>query len=186
MTYVLGTHSAELQRLGRQHTYWREECRSGLQRAGFGPGDRLLDLGCGPGFCSLELAELVGPSGQVLGLDLSPITSSTSAAGHQQNLSQLRGIAADLAEPQQLPDAGHWDGAWCRWLWMFCPSSSPCSMAELSPAPWRAAGAAGIHPLGQLFAAPGGSALAEFVATCIATGALKAVIPMWPAGCRNC
>ena len=65
MTYVLGTHSAELQRLGRQHRFWREECRSGLQRAGFSPGDRLLDLGCGPGFCSLELAELVGPSGQV-------------------------------------------------------------------------------------------------------------------------
>ena len=53
MTYVLGTHSAELERLGRQHRFWRQECRSGLQRAGFGPGDRLLDLGCGPGFCSL-------------------------------------------------------------------------------------------------------------------------------------
>ena len=46
MTYVLGTHSAELERLGRQHAFWRSECRSGLQRAGFKSGDRLLDLGC--------------------------------------------------------------------------------------------------------------------------------------------
>ena len=90
MTYVLGTHSAELQRLGRQHTFWRQECRSGLQRAGFGAGDRLLDLGCGPGFCSLELAELVGPSGQVLGLDLSPVyIEHLQQLAHQQNLSCL-------------------------------------------------------------------------------------------------
>ena len=126
MTYVLGTHSAELQRLGRQHTFWRQECRSGLQRAGFGPGDRLLDLGCGPGFCSLELAELVGPSGQVLGLDLSPdYIEHLKQLADQQNLRQLRGIAADLAEPQRLPNAGHWDGAWCRWLWMFLPKLEP-------------------------------------------------------------
>ena len=38
MTYVLGTHSAELQRLGRQHNFWRQECLSGLQRAGFAGG----------------------------------------------------------------------------------------------------------------------------------------------------
>ena len=169
MTYVLGTHSAELQRLGRQHRFWREECRSGLQRAGFGAGDRLLDLGCGPGFCSLELAELVGPSGQVLGLDLSPnYIEHLQQLAHQQNLSQLRGIATDLAQPQTLPEAGHWDGAWCRWLWMFLPRLEPL-LDGLGSA---------LRPGGRLVLQeyirwdsfslrPGGSALAEFVATCI-------------------
>ena len=119
---MLGTHSAELERLGRQHAFWREECRSGLKRAGFGAGDRLLDLGCGPGFCSLELAELVGPSGRVLGLDLSPVyIEHLQQLAQGQNLSQLQGLAMDLATPQPLPEAGHWDGAWCRWLWMFLP-----------------------------------------------------------------
>ncbi len=33
------------------------------------PGDRVLDVGCGPGFYCLEIAEEVGPDGQVLGID---------------------------------------------------------------------------------------------------------------------
>jgi len=35
------------------------------------PGERVLDVGCGPGFYCLELAEEVGPSGSVVGLDAS-------------------------------------------------------------------------------------------------------------------
>jgi arsenite methyltransferase len=33
------------------------------------PGDRVLDVGCGPGFYCLELAEEVGPEGEVVGVD---------------------------------------------------------------------------------------------------------------------
>jgi len=36
------------------------------------PGDRVLDVGCGPGFFVAELAEEVGPEGSVVGLDGSP------------------------------------------------------------------------------------------------------------------
>jgi ubiquinone/menaquinone biosynthesis C-methylase UbiE len=36
------------------------------------PGERLLDVGCGPGFYCLELSEEVGPSGQIVGVDPSP------------------------------------------------------------------------------------------------------------------
>jgi arsenite methyltransferase len=35
------------------------------------PGERIADLGCGPGFMTRELALAVGPSGRVHGLDLS-------------------------------------------------------------------------------------------------------------------
>ncbi|KGM30682.1 methyltransferase domain-containing protein, partial [Inquilinus limosus] len=34
-------------------------------------GERLLDIGCGSGGSTLELARLVGPGGQVLGVDIS-------------------------------------------------------------------------------------------------------------------
>jgi ubiquinone/menaquinone biosynthesis C-methylase UbiE len=34
------------------------------------PGERVLDLGCGPGILTLPLAEAVGPAGLVLGVDL--------------------------------------------------------------------------------------------------------------------
>ncbi len=35
-------------------------------------GMRVLDFGCGPGFFTLEMAGLVGPSGQVTAVDLQP------------------------------------------------------------------------------------------------------------------
>ena len=48
--------------------------RRGIVRAALGarPGERILDMGCGPGFYCLELVEEVGPSGAVTGLDSSP------------------------------------------------------------------------------------------------------------------
>lgn len=48
--------------------------RRGLVRAALGarPGERVLDLGCGPGFYCLELLQEVGPDGYVVGLDSSP------------------------------------------------------------------------------------------------------------------
>ena len=39
---------------------------------GAGPGERILDVGCGPGFYVAELLEEVGPDGSVVGIDRSP------------------------------------------------------------------------------------------------------------------
>ena len=36
------------------------------------PGERILDVGCGPGFYVAELLEAVGPAGSVVGIDVSP------------------------------------------------------------------------------------------------------------------
>src|SRR5437868_14828994 len=33
------------------------------------PGDQVLDVGCGPGMDTLRLAQVVGPTGQVVGVD---------------------------------------------------------------------------------------------------------------------
>lgn len=35
------------------------------------PGERILDVGCGPGFYCAELAQEVRPSGSVVGVDFS-------------------------------------------------------------------------------------------------------------------
>lgn len=46
---------------------------------GASPGDRLLDVGCGPGFLSSELLDQVGEEGSVLGLDMSPAMLAVAA-----------------------------------------------------------------------------------------------------------
>jgi ubiquinone/menaquinone biosynthesis C-methylase UbiE len=71
-SYLLGTHAEELERLRFQHDLWRPQALAAWQRAGLAPGDRVLDVGAGPGFAALDLARLVGPKGRVLGLELSP------------------------------------------------------------------------------------------------------------------
>src|SRR5262245_19554339 len=69
--YVLGTHDEEIERLGVQHRVWRARALDAWQRAGFAPGHTVLDVGCGPGYAALDLAEIVGAQGRVLALDRS-------------------------------------------------------------------------------------------------------------------
>jgi ubiquinone/menaquinone biosynthesis C-methylase UbiE len=44
------------------------------------PGDRMLDVGCGPGFLTAEIAAEVGPSGWVCGIDVSPSSLALARA----------------------------------------------------------------------------------------------------------
>lgn len=46
--------------------------RETLRRLGVKPGEKVLDIGSGPGFLCQEIAEIVGPSGRVKGIDLAP------------------------------------------------------------------------------------------------------------------
>jgi SAM-dependent methyltransferase len=49
---------------------WRAEQMRLLEPAGIAPGHRVVDLGCGPGFLSLAVAEIVGAAGAVHGVDI--------------------------------------------------------------------------------------------------------------------
>jgi SAM-dependent methyltransferase len=70
-TYVLGNHPEELARLDRQAAALDRPTRLLLQAARITPGSRVLDLGTGLGHVAQIVAELVGPSGSVLGIDRS-------------------------------------------------------------------------------------------------------------------
>lgn len=67
--YVLGHSEAELLRLEHQAQIFRAETFEILRRAGISPGMSVLDIGCGVGDVSMVAAELVGPTGRVLGID---------------------------------------------------------------------------------------------------------------------
>src|SRR5256885_6535274 len=69
--YVLGTHDEELERLGLQHRVWRSIVLNCWQRAGITVGKRVLDIGAGPGYAALDLAEIVGPTGQIVAVERS-------------------------------------------------------------------------------------------------------------------
>ena len=46
--------------------------RATLRALALQPGERVLDIGSGPGFLAAEMADVVGPNGKVVGLDNSP------------------------------------------------------------------------------------------------------------------
>jgi SAM-dependent methyltransferase len=68
-----------------------------LAHAAYTPGERVLDLGCGGGATTLSIAEVVGPSGAALGLDVAPMLIERArqrAAGAGSN---ARFVCADAA-----------------------------------------------------------------------------------------
>jgi SAM-dependent methyltransferase len=69
--YVLGHTPWAIQRLLRLGQIYQPFTRRVLLEAGVITGMSVLDVGCGPGEVSLLAAELVGPSGGVLGIDAS-------------------------------------------------------------------------------------------------------------------
>lgn len=67
-----------------------------LERAAPQPGESVLDVGCGCGHTSLELAERVGPTGTVVGIDVSrPMLERARERQAQRGLPHLAFVAAD-------------------------------------------------------------------------------------------
>ena len=69
--YVLATGRAASHRLQILHSIYGPGARRVLLDAGIRPGIRVADLGCGVGMTTALLAELVGPTGEVVGVDFS-------------------------------------------------------------------------------------------------------------------
>jgi ubiquinone/menaquinone biosynthesis C-methylase UbiE len=68
--YSLATGEAAVRRLSALHRVCSPVGRRVLLLAGLKPGMTVADFGCGVGATTCMLAELVGPSGHVTGLDL--------------------------------------------------------------------------------------------------------------------
>jgi SAM-dependent methyltransferase len=82
------------------------------------PSERVLDIGCGAGATTLDMARRLGPDGLCVGADISPtlIAAATAAAG-AQGISQARFIEAD-AETYPF-EAGQFDAVISRFGVMF-------------------------------------------------------------------
>lgn len=120
--YVLGVDERESHRLGLQHRLWSASAHGAWERARVEPGQTVLDVGCGPGHATIDLAQIVGPSGRVIAVDESPLFLKHL---HDRVQGQhLRNVQRVLGDVQQidalLPNlAGEADLAYARWVLCF-------------------------------------------------------------------
>lgn len=101
--YIMGRNEAERGRLQRQAQLYGPITRQLFVDAGVGRGMRVLDVGSGVGDVALLVADLVGPSGSVVGVDTDAealrLARAKVAASGWQNVSfvegDIRGVALE-------------------------------------------------------------------------------------------
>jgi len=172
--YILGTDTGELERLRFQHQVWVEQGYALWTRGGLRAGDIVLDLGCGPGFTSLELANLVGGTrvgrtGRVIARDQSPrflefLRAECARLGRSEVEPSLGAVEElELAE-------GSLDAAYSRWL--FCWLADPAAVLERVARALRRGGALFLHEYldwGAMSLVPRAPAFARAVEACLAS-----------------
>jgi SAM-dependent methyltransferase len=140
--YVLGTHDEEISRLGLQHRVWRPTVLDCWRAAGLTRGMRVIDVGAGPGYATIDLAELVGSTGHVLAVERS--RRFIEAAERACQLHQLLQVTFQEADIMLEPiGAEGYDAAWCRWVASFV--SSPATLAQRIRAALKPGGLAMFH-----------------------------------------
>ena len=108
--YVMGRTSEEYERLRRQSELLESNTGSVLDRVGLSAGMCCLDVGCGPGQVMRLMAQRVGPTGRIVGMDVDAelgreTLSVLKSEGYQQcsfiegtleSLEQIEGDRFDL------------------------------------------------------------------------------------------
>src|SRR5919109_4859815 len=167
--YVLGTHDEEIARLALQHRVWRDQVLDAWRRAGFGPGQTIIDIGSGSGNATLDLAEIVGPSGRVIALDQSRrFLDVVIARARERGFINISKYQVDL-DRDPLPDIEA-DGAWNRWVLSF--TTLPRELLDQIPGCLKPGARFVIHEYfnyGTWRSVPPAPEIDDFVATVIRT-----------------
>lgn len=84
----------------RGTSFWMHNPDELFAAIGLEPGQRFLDIGCGPGEYSLHAAGIVGETGAVLALDQNEtLIEALSNTAASRNLHNLTALAADITQP---------------------------------------------------------------------------------------
>jgi SAM-dependent methyltransferase len=115
--YVLGHSKQELDRLRVQARLIDPITRLFFAEAGVAPGMRVLDVGSGAGDTAFLVAELVGPTGWIIGVDRS--AAAIAVARQRANERSLRNVAFVEADPSTMTFEQPFDAVVGRYVLMF-------------------------------------------------------------------
>ncbi|MEU6712000.1 class I SAM-dependent methyltransferase [Nonomuraea sp. NPDC046802] len=86
------------------------------------PGDRVLDAGCGTGASLVPAARAVGPTGQVVGLDLAPgMVAAATAEIERHGLSNATALLGDAERAEELLPGARFDVVLAGMMLYFLP-----------------------------------------------------------------
>jgi ubiquinone/menaquinone biosynthesis C-methylase UbiE len=106
---------------------WQAQLQPGqailLEMADPTPGERVLDVACGTGLVTLRTAALVGPEGEVVGIDISE--EMIAIAGAADDGSRPGNATFERMDAEQLAfDVGSFDVALCALGLMYVPDAA--------------------------------------------------------------
>jgi SAM-dependent methyltransferase len=120
-TYALGHTAQEYERLRAQAQDWEAATARILDQISLPAGASCLDAGCGPGETTRLLAQRVGPSGRVLGIDLDASIGTLAVEMlHGSGYRHCAFHAHDLAADEPVP-GGPFDLVYARLLLVHLP-----------------------------------------------------------------
>ena len=93
---------------------WQPTTSALFDRAGVGPGARCLDLGCGTGEVTFDLARRAGPSGSAVGVDMDAVKLARAAED-----AESRGLATVEFREQRIDEweeVDAYDVVYCRFF----------------------------------------------------------------------
>jgi 2-polyprenyl-3-methyl-5-hydroxy-6-metoxy-1,4-benzoquinol methylase len=117
--YVLGHTAAEQVRLIRQARFLAPATEHFLRDAGIGSGMRVLDIGCGMGDVTMLAAQLVGPGGRVVSIDLD--MASIETAQKRASAMGLNNATFNRGDISTFTDADPFDAIVGRLVLEFLP-----------------------------------------------------------------
>src|SRR5947208_15231744 len=117
--YALGSTDSEHERLIRQAARLAPYSERFFREAGISAGQRVLDIGSGVGDVAMLAARLVGPSGEVLGVERDG--RSIARARARVDEAHLHNVTFTQSDVGEIRDGKPFDAAVGRFILMFVP-----------------------------------------------------------------
>jgi 2-polyprenyl-3-methyl-5-hydroxy-6-metoxy-1,4-benzoquinol methylase len=141
--YVLGHSAREIARLAAQARLIDPITRRFFRHAGIAPGMRVLDVGTGAGDVAFLAAELVGDSGEIVGVDRVP--AAVEAADARAKTGGLRNVSFRVGDPSDIAFEQPFDAAIGRCVLQF--QAEPATMLRKVAAHVRPGGMVAFHEI---------------------------------------